>query len=583
VTDSGRKDGSRNALAQAGESQPGPASAAPRCPKQGNVAQRRPGPPPRRGPAGSSFPAFVLVTVFVVMAAAPLVAALVVSSRGGGLLASLGSALAAPVTRRALSFALRQALASAALALAVGLPGAWLCARYDFPGRRLLKSLSVVPFCVPPILIVLAFVVYYGRSGILNRLLMAVFGLHEPPITFLYSFWGLVLVHGFYNFPVILQGVSAAWSTLPHDREEAARTLGARPFRAFVTGSLPSLAPSIIQSTALVFLFCFFSFIPVLVFGPLGGTTLEVEIYRAARFDGKEELAAALSLIETLVALGMVFVFQLMERRNGASARKAGGLQKRGRPRGGAAAALVAYGLLVAVFFAGPLASLVAQAFVVKRGMAGSWRIGLDNFAHLLSGNGPLLASILDSLATALPAAVAASVFGSLLAVVLRGRRGGRTGETLVTLPLAVSGVVSALGWSIIAPSGSPAVVVLALTATALPFSLRNVSSSLATLDQGPSQAARSLGAGRLRAALEIDLPSIAPAFLSAAAFSFSLTAGDANAPLILGSGGFQPLPVLIYRLVAAYRFPEASAVGLVLALLTGFVFFIKEQRDGRT
>jgi len=581
VTGTGRKDGIRKAATQERESQPGPAPAGTRCPEQaaathGRAAARSPG-------TASSLPAFFLVAAFVAVAGAPLAAALAVSSRGGGLLASLGAALAAPVTARALSFALRQALASMVLAVAVGLPGAWLCSRYDFPGRKLLKSLSVVPFCVPPILIVLAFVVYYGRAGILNRALMGAFGLSQPPITFLYSFWGLVLVHGFYNFPVVLQGVSATWSTLPRDREEAARTLGAHPFRAFLTGSLPSLAPSIIQSAALVFLFCFFSFIPVLVFGPLGGTTLEVEIYRAARFDGKEELAAALSLIETVAALGMVFVFQLMDRRNTAAARKAGSLQKRGRPRGGAAAALIAYGALVIVFFAGPLLSLVAQAFVVKRGLGGSSRIGFDNFAHLLSGNGPLLASLMDSLATALPAAIAASIFGSLLAVVLRGRKGGRAGEALVTLPLAVSGVVSALGWSIIAPSGSPAVVVLALAATALPFSLRNVSSSLATLDKGPSQAARSLGAGRLRTTLEIDLPSIAPALFSAAAFSFSLTAGDANAPLILGAGGFQPLPVLIYRLVAAYRFPEASAVGLVLALLTGFVFFIKEQSDGRT
>ena len=581
MTRTGREYGTRKTAAQERESQPGPAPAGTRCPKQGAAASRH----AAALPAGTaaSLPAYILVAVFIAVAGAPLAAALVVSSRGGGLLEGLGTALAAPVTARALSFALRQALASTILALFVGLPGAWLCSRYDFPGRRLLKALSVVPFCVPPILIVLAFVVYYGRAGILNRAIMGALGLTEPPITFLYSFWGLVLVHGFYNFPVILQGVSATWSTLPRDREEAARTLGAKPFRAFLSGSLPSLAPSIIQSATLVFLFCFFSFIPVLVFGPLGGTTLEVEIYRAARFDGKEELAAALSLIETVAALGMVFIFQLMERRKSAAARKAGSLQKRGRPRGGAAAALVAYGALVALFFAGPLLSLVGQAFVVKRGLGGASRIGLGNFTRLLSADGPLLPSILDSLATALPAAIAASIFGSLLAVALRGRKGGRAGEALVTLPLAVSGIVSALGWSIIAPTGSPAVVVLALAATALPFSLRNVSSSLATLDQGPSQAARSLGAGRLRTALEIDLPSIAPALLSAAAFSFSLTAGDANAPLILGSGGFQPLPVLIYRLVAAYRFPEASAVGLVLALLTGFVFFIKEQRDGRT
>jgi thiamine transport system permease protein len=69
---------------------------------------------------------------------------------------------------------------------------------------------------------------------------------------------------------------------------------------------------------------------------------------------------------------------------------------------------------------------------------------------------------------------------------------------------------------------------------------------------------------------------------LSSAAFAFSMAAGDANVPILLGKGDFEPLPLLIYRLVGAYRFPEACAAGVVLALLTGFIFFLKDFGNAR-
>jgi thiamine transport system permease protein len=70
----------------------------------------------------------------------------------------------------------------------------------------------------------------------------------------------------------------------------------------------------------------------------------------------------------------------------------------------------------------------------------------------------------------------------------------------------------------------------------------------------------------------------LAPSLASAAAFAFSITMGDANIPLILGSGQHETLPLLLYRLTSSYRFNEACAVGLVLALFTSVAFFLKEK-----
>ena len=535
--------------------------------------------------------------LMLVLAAAPVAAALFRAAAGEkgllGLIKSLGAALSSPSTMRALDFGLKEAGASALLALAIGLPGAYLVARHEFPGRRLLKALAGLPFCVPPILVVLAFVLYFGRNGYLNRFLMAAFGLDEPPLGFLYSFWGLVLVHGFYNFPIVLQTVGDAWENVPRDREEAARTLGAGRLRAFATGILPSLLPVVLQASALVFLFCFFSFVVVLVFGPLGGSTLEVEIFRAARMSADPAGAAALSLIETAAALLVVLLLTAAERRGGEAARKTGTRQPRSKAGGPAFVFLVVYAVFLLVFFAGPLAALLAEAFTERRGMGGGGRLGFGNFARLLFGGpqrgaetgggnwmapqGPLLGALGDSLATALPAAALATVLGGAAALLLRGRR-SRAMETALSLPLAVSGIVLALGWSFLFPRADRLLVVLVEAMAALPFVLRSLMAALAAIDRTPLLAARTLGAGRLRAALDIEARSILPAFLTASAFAFSIAAGDASAPLLIGVPGFEPLPLLVYRLVGSYRFPEACAAGIVLALVTGLVFFAKDK-----
>ena len=138
----------------------------------------------------------------LVLVAFPLLAAFSPLLEGGAL-SNIGRALAEPRFISSFSFGLSQAGASTLLALALGFPGAYLMALKRFPGKRFLGALSSVPFCVPPLIVALAFVLYYGRNGWLNTVLMQVFHLETPPITFLYSFSGIVLTHGFYNFPLV--------------------------------------------------------------------------------------------------------------------------------------------------------------------------------------------------------------------------------------------------------------------------------------------------------------------------------------------------------------------------------------------
>lgn len=516
------------------------------------------------------------------LALAPLAAILILapaSSPSGP--ASLLVALAQPRSLRAIGFTLAQAGTSTLAALAIGLPGAALVARYRFPGRKALKALSILPFSVPSVLVVLAFVLFYGQSGYLNRFLMWAFSLREPPLGFLYTFWGIVLVHGFYEFPIVLQNVGEVWERLPRDREQAARLLGAGRFRAFAVGVLPSLVPAIAQAAALCFLLCFFSFAVVMVFGGLVGSTLEVEVYRRARLEADASGAAAIAIAETVIAMAVVALVAFTERRSarGAAAAKAAGSRlELSQPRGPAVAAIAAYALFLAVFFGGPMLSLLVQAFSVRSGPLGPSVPGLGNFARLFAGEGSAFTKALaGTAATALPAALIATAVGCAGALSLR--RAGSLAKAAAALPLAVSGIVAALGWSLLFPRGGLALIPVVQALGALPYVLKSVAAALSTLDRGPAEAARTLGAGRAAAALGVELPAVLPAVLAAFAFAFASSAGDVNVPLVLGQGEFETLPVYLFRLTSSYRFPEACAAGVILALLTSAVFAFKEWR----
>ncbi len=533
---------------------------------------------------------------------------------GGAVSAALlVRSLFSPSTLAALKFSLTQAFLSTLLALIIGFPGAYFIAKYDFRGRRFFLALAAIPFCLPSILVILSFILYYGKNGWFTQAL-SLAGLEWQGGSLLYSLWGLVFVHAFYNFPIIIQNVGSVWAKMPRSREEAARTLGAGRLRAFSVGTLPYLLPSILQSASLVFLFCFFSFTIVLVFGGLAGTTLEVGIYRAIRFTNDKPKALVLAFAQTVIALLAVGAFSHFDRKSVAAAKGFGESPSRGSPSGAAITAIVAYFALIVVFFLGPLFALAAEAFMVRSSMAGGIRFGLDNFARLLglnifgtrpsganlTGGAPLLKAAAYSLLLSGSAALLATFFGLAIAASshygerttlgkgpsgwkgLLGIGGARTSLSgwITLLPLALSPALITAGWSALLDSSGGILIVIGQTSIAWPFVARSLSAAFSALDRRKNEAARTLGSGPFHALARVDAAIIAPSVASAAAFAFSITMGDVNIPLILGSGKYETLPLLLYRLTSSYRFNEACAVGIILAIFTSVAFFFKERTN---
>jgi thiamine transport system permease protein len=507
------------------------------------------------------------------------------SEPGGFSLAPLFSLLQKQRLYSILRFTLFQAFLSVGAALVLGLPGAWLLSRYQFPGRKILLSLSIIPFILPPILVVLGFIAVFGRSGFLNSFLMQLFSLKEPPLAILYSLKGIILAHGFYNFPVVLRIVASALLSIPKREEDAASLFGASAFHRFRTIILPRIMPALLSSMLLVFLFCFSSFAVVLVLG--GGpehSTLEVEIYRLARIQLDMAGAALLAILSAGVTL-----LPLLFLPGGKTVALTDSLStdRNYLPSAGRGIALfgILYSGIMVLFILLPILSVFINGFIGKDGSGNSVVFTLRWFTDLFSRSstgqavaGTLLLGSLTLLFT-IPLAT-----GAAISYAKAGGLWKKGLSFLFTLPMALSSVI--LGAAYLALSrlfslqgGNLLLIAASHSIIAFPFVFHTIASTVGSDRSNPSKAAISLGATPIRAFFDVELPRIEPALFSAAAFSFALSAGEINATLTFSGGAMNTIPIAIYRLIGAYRFNQASALGSILILISALAFLFLDRR----
>jgi thiamine transport system permease protein len=245
----------------------------------------------------------------------------------------------------------------------------------------------------------------------------------------------------------------------------------------------------------------------------------------------------------------------------------------------GAGAALL-YGAFIVVCFMGPLASILVESLTLRTAARGSSALGLGNYASLFARKG-FAAAAFNTMVLGLSSATIAAATGFVFSVGLKRTRSTLASKVLPLLPLGVSSVVLAYGWN--AALGRPSVFALAAVqaVTAYPFVLRAIQSSVGLSDERYVEAARMLGSSRLGSTLRVRLPMAVPALASGFALAFAMSAGDANAIIAAPVGGFETIALMLYRLAGAYRLNEACAAAVVLAVVTGFIFFMKDVRDG--
>ena len=476
------------------------------------------------------------------------------------------------------AFTVSQAFFSSALACTVGFAAAYFCARKNFRGRKFLMALSSVPLCVPAIIVALSFIIFFGNNGILNSFLKSLLTQDEPPVNFVFSMTGVIIIHGFYNFPLAMKTISQVWERLSEDEPNAALLLGASKFRIFKTITFPALLNSIAVSFLLIFLFCFFSFIIILLFGGLALTTLEVELYKAARTKLDMNLAAKIALTEISAALILILIYSKLQKKMMVQNENLKGIRERTSIKGFGQKTFFSFTIFIIILF------LIAPLFSIF--LHSTYNVNytsiFNKFFYFKAWKNIFLSrtfwtalwtSIKIGVLTAIVSLIA-SLFFAYITVFYNRRKI----YAIPYLPLAVSSVMLGFGWLLLKPNGTELILIFAQSSLAWPFAWTQIQTSLLRIPQNIINAAVLLSPDKKTAFFKVIVPLCKKGIFSALAFVFAISAGDASLPIVLNIPRFNNLALLIFDYASSYRFVESSAVAVVLSLITGFVFFLQEK-----
>ncbi|MBS1255327.1 MAG: putative 2-aminoethylphosphonate transport system permease protein PhnU [Deltaproteobacteria bacterium] len=488
-------------------------------------------------------------------------------------------------------FSLYQAFLSAVLSILFGFPGAWLLTHYNFPGKHWFRLLTYLPFILPSILVVLAMVLFFGNNGWINRALMSLLGTDEPPVHFLYSLSGILIAHVFYNFPLAMKIIADQWENISLKYLQAARSLGAGNTRRFFGITFPLLLPSIGSAFVLIFLLCMNSFAIILVLG--GGiryTTIEVLIYQLARIELDFSGAASLAFLQGgLSLIGMAILLRGRDRRVEQKSGIKIWLPEKLRERSSQAWFALFWIAVVLIFALGPLTAIVVDSF--RKFENGEWIYTVEWYSRLFSWreNNQFLPSLWNSLRIGFGSALLSSLCGLGLVSLIAYRKGTlrRFWEMLTLFPLALSTVVFGVAWFHFYQRHLTETVPLIFVVIAMhalltcPYWIRVVLPTLETIPTQWHSESKMLGKNPFEYGFRILWPWLRKTLLIAFFFSFSLSLGELNSTMMIADHTVRTLPLEIYGAISGYRFSYASAVAVILLLLSVTTFLVVERSLG--
>lgn len=208
------------------------------------------------------------------------------------------------------------------LSLPLGVFFGWLLARFEFFGKSILDGFLHLPLVVPPVVTGYLLLILFGRrNGVFGPWLYETFGL-----SFAFNYKGAALASAVVAFPLMVRAIRLSIESIDQNLEQAAKTLGAGPFRVFFTITLPLAVPGIISGIVLAFARSLGEFGATVTF--VGNTygqtqTLPLALSAVLQVPGSELYAARLAIISLIIAFGSLIISEYFARR--AKRYKAGG------------------------------------------------------------------------------------------------------------------------------------------------------------------------------------------------------------------------------------------------------------------
>jgi molybdate transport system permease protein len=213
------------------------------------------------------------------------------------------------------ALSLRVSLVAIALTLPVAYALAWLLARRRFPGLILVDALVHLPLVLPPVVTGWLLLILFGRSGPIGSWLEDWFG-----IVFTFRWTGAALAAAVMALPLMVRAMRLSIEAVDRRLVDAARTLGASRWRAFLSVTLPLSVPGILAATVLGFARSIGEFGATITFAaniPGETRTLPLAIYTGLQTPGAEGDVTRLAIISVVLSLGALIASEWLVRRSG--------------------------------------------------------------------------------------------------------------------------------------------------------------------------------------------------------------------------------------------------------------------------
>lgn len=448
----------------------------------------------------------------------------------------------------------------------IGTAAAWLAVRSDLPARRVWAVLFALPLAIPSYIGAFCLQAAFATGGLVQQVFAPLVTVSFPRIE---GFWAAAVVLILLTYPYVYLPVAARLRRMPPSHEESARLLGAGPVVSFGRVVLPQVTGAVAAGGLLTFLYVLSDFGAVQL---LRYDTLTRVIF-ANQLDRQVALPAALQL--SVLALIVVVGERAARRRVPAGARAAHGTTPLRVPlRRWRAPAALSSAVVVGLGLVAPLVVLIYWA--VRGLTVEAARPDLGVVVGLTANTVTVsVMAAVTAVVVALPLAFLVARYGGTLPAVT---------NAVVVVAFAVPGLVLALALVTIALGGGGLVAVLYQTLPLLILAyvihfgaqaFRSVTVGVAALPASVSDAARLLGARRLRRLLAIELPLLRPAVTAGAGLVVLSVAKELPATLLLAPAGFATLATQIWSATEDAFWAEASIMALVLTAVSGVLTWV--------
>ncbi len=476
-------------------------------------------------------------------------------------------------------------------------PMAWLVARTDLPGKRVLRTLILASFVTPPFLGAFAWVLLGGpNAGLVNQAYYWMMGLkpfEAQPLLNIFSAGGMVFVMALYTFPYVFTFVANSLEVIPSELEEASSILGAPAWRTAWHVTLPLVVPALLAGFLVAFLQSMTLFgTPAILALPAGIDTMTTKIWSLFQFPPQLGLAAAASLPLLLITVILLRTQTAIMGRRGYSIIG-------GKSTGVRLIKLGAWKIPAYALFAFVLGCSIVLPYgvLLRTSLVKNWSgpilgsFSLEHWRFVFFDFSQTKLALQNTFVLG----TAAATVGTLMVVVLGYLSirklvwGHRYLAFLATAPVAIPGIVLAVGLflSYTTPPlvlyGTLWIIFLAYVTKELPVGYQQVAASLKSVHPELEDASRIFGATRLGTLMNITAPLIRNGVIATWIFIFIGSIRELSATILLFTARTKTISVTMFDLRESNDWGPIAVLSITMLAITfmmvGAITYFTDRR----